>query len=1279
NGSHGIDTAQANLNPGTNVLFTNNLFSYSLPAGKNYDDIVGFGMDDDGNDRGYVFFRDGTAAFTLDLGATSFNQNVAFTAGTSTYTLPAGFNVSDIIGFSIDTTQTGNATAFFRNGSYLVSEGEIHPFSFTISYAYTIPSDFNSADSIGVIYDSGSNDFGMFFRNRSIVTNTNVLAFNNDIPLTGVVQATYHSDQNLTTYTNITLQTRISNDTVIWTPWSNLYYIGDGSEVVQDDFARYIQYKANFKTPSPYKTPYLENVSINYTVDLIAPAVNASINNTAPRYNDVVNISTNASDLSGLSGCQFIDNQSSGAKRYFNITISGENDKCSQNFTISLFRGNVINFTVIVNDTFNNKNQSEFIITVANTPPNAAVLSLPLSGNISFNETTLNWTNGTDIDNDALTHTVFVSKFYDFSIINQSSVEVDQNYTTQNLTDGIWFWIVNVSDGFDTAQSAIRNFTIDETGPNITLIMPLNASFSAESNVNFTFNVSDHIDVANCSLYIIDAGNSVLLPPVNKSVNKSITQKFQRSLGDGIYPWFINCTDVFGLQETSVVFSVTVDTVAPTVVLTAPANNTWDIDGNVQMSYTLTDNNPSACQLYKNDSGTWILNQTDSTPISGTNSFNVTPLRDGHFIWNVFCNDSAGFSDWGGSTISLNENFTIKVDTQPPKLNFTGPTPSNDTNTTLTTITINVTYQENNSDTIIFDFNGTLRIKSYTASENFTNETYTNLQGVYRFNVTINDSAGQINKTETRIVRVDSIAPSLFLESPAGTSYNTDGFVIFKYNASDATLGIKNCSLSIDGIINITNNTVTEGISQNFTKFLQNGTYNWSIECIDYVSNVNISETRNITVDTTIPFLRNESVNVTLPTNVQENVCLYVIANDTFSGVDTVRIKVKKPVSGLTDSISLSNSSTSCASGGYNWSTTFLNNEVGKYIWNITNITDKAGNFNATSPDKKVNWSAQSIFFLNVTFIEPVLNFEINESEVSLNYSFVMTCNVSCRPDSSGSCNDVTLMAEYNNESLAPTSWFSITTKTTQLINKIDNLSCGNLNNIAPGNYCNQTFNISTGISYGNSNFSLRCSAISSNAPYSFSDLFVNGTVNDHPFANFTYPQNGSFLNNIEILNASSSYDDQNLSMFIFELDDNIGFSSPSLLCNNNQSNCTFNTLTQTQCQEDSWSCYIRLNVTDNDNLKNSTIIQIQIDNTNPTVRLEKPLNSTWSNSASNEFNYTAFDTNLDACTLYHNESGIFTANETNTTVANNTYDIFTVNLKDGNFIWNVLCNDTAG
>lgn len=96
--------------------------------------------------------------------------------------------------------------------------------------------------------------------------------------------------------------------------------------------------------------------------DIRPPKINASLNNLSSDIiqGNRVNITANISDAMGLDFCTFVDNQSlpNGQKTYFNKSIKGKSDQCSQNYTIRLTAGNVINFTVIVNDTFNNVNQS---------------------------------------------------------------------------------------------------------------------------------------------------------------------------------------------------------------------------------------------------------------------------------------------------------------------------------------------------------------------------------------------------------------------------------------------------------------------------------------------------------------------------------------------------------------------------------------------------------------------------------------------------------------------------------------------------------------------------------------------------------------------------------------------------------------------------------------------------------------------------------------------------------------------------------------------------------
>ncbi|MEK7224797.1 MAG: Ig-like domain repeat protein, partial [Bacteroidota bacterium] len=187
----------------------------------------------------------------------------------------------------------------------------------------------------------------------------------------------------------------------------------------------------------------------------------------------------------------------------------------------------------------------------------------------------------------------------------------------------------NESDPFS------MKIVFDRTPPKITSIMPLDGFLTNVADQILTIRVND------ASPVIVNVNGTDI---TGNGLEPSPTLQTSINLTEGTNKFKITVTDQGGLKTVKKIY-YTLDTIAPTIVLTSPANNTWDTDGNVQMSYTLTDTNPNTCQLYRNISGVWGINQSDATPISGLNSFNATAVRDGNFIWNVFCNDSAGFSD----------------------------------------------------------------------------------------------------------------------------------------------------------------------------------------------------------------------------------------------------------------------------------------------------------------------------------------------------------------------------------------------------------------------------------------------------------------------------------------------------------------------------------------------------------------------------------------------------------------------------------------------------------
>ena len=81
-----------------------------------------------------------------------------------------------------------------------------------------------------------------------------------------------------------------------------------------------------------------------------------------------------------------------------------------------------------------------------------------------------------------------------------------------------------------------------------------------------------------------------------------------------------------------------------------------------------------------------------------------------------------------------------------------------------------------------------------------------------------------------------------------------------------------------------------------------------------------------------------------------------------------------------------------------------------------------------------------------------------------------------------------------------------------------------------------------------------------------------------------------------------------------------------------------------------------------------------------PLVTLLSPSNATETNNNRTTFEFIPIDNNLDTCVLWHNSSGIFEANATNSTLTSGYINSISIYLEDSNeIIWNVICNDTDG
>jgi len=80
-------------------------------------------------------------------------------------------------------------------------------------------------------------------------------------------------------------------------------------------------------------------------------SVSIGINNTSPKINEVVNVSSNATDLDDVDWCLIKHNGTSdGSFTNNTFELSGTTGFCSDNISITVGKGNVVNFTIEIND-----------------------------------------------------------------------------------------------------------------------------------------------------------------------------------------------------------------------------------------------------------------------------------------------------------------------------------------------------------------------------------------------------------------------------------------------------------------------------------------------------------------------------------------------------------------------------------------------------------------------------------------------------------------------------------------------------------------------------------------------------------------------------------------------------------------------------------------------------------------------------------------------------------------------------------------------------------------
>ncbi|MBL7101042.1 MAG: S8 family serine peptidase [Nanoarchaeota archaeon] len=395
-----------------------------------------------------------------------------------------------------------------------------------------------------------------------------------------------------------------------------------------------------------------------------------------------------------------------------------------------------------------------------------------------------------------------------FNLLNQSEIENALNNTGKAIYDSS----SNGTYSRISVYEAVKSLT-DNICPSLSLTAPSNSTYNTNNSLSLNY-TTDDVNNIDTEWYNINDGT-------NNTLSGDTT--FNTSEGSQILNLYAN--DSLG-NENHISISFTTDLTSPAVTLLTQ-NNSYQKNP-ITLTFSLTEQNPGSCNLYGSWNG-WHINQTKP---ASENNFTIN-LEDGDYKWNIECNDSANNLGSG------DKNYTIKVDSTSPTVII--DLPQNTTYATNTSLELNFSATDSNLDSCWYNLNnGNITI------DNCANTTFNTSKEPNNLKLFVNDSASNEASAEISfiadisypLINLTSPSEDASIESPASLTYTVEDY------------GIANCSLSINGTINSTDDSITTSATQEFSVTLTNDNYYWSVSCTDSTNKENISEERAITICT---------------------------------------------------------------------------------------------------------------------------------------------------------------------------------------------------------------------------------------------------------------------------------------------------------------------------------------------------------------------------------------------------------------------------------------------
>lgn len=663
------------------------------------------------------------------------------------------------------------------------------------------------------------------------------------------------------------------------------------------------------------------------TPDTTPPQVNITYPlNTSYKIN-VNSINYTASDSIGLSRCWYTRD---------NGVTNSSTVNPGVNFTSVTSVEGSNTWKVYCNDTSNNLNSSTMTFFKDTVSP-AISIAYPLNNYNYTSVTQLNYTS----DGNRCWYSD------DNGLTNSSSVACGINFTITS-SEGSNTFKVYSNDTLGNLNSSSINFFIDSISPELNIVSPTARAYGGH-NVSLNYTILDSGAGLSSCWYRndTDLNNITIACGTNTTI-------FNIDGTHTIYMWANDTLN--NVVSDSVIYSMS--TGLPVVTCNYPTNNKFLNSGsNVVFNFTVVEaDGVDTCQLWSNINGSWSINQSLTSVTSGIQTlFSPVNINNGVYLWTVWCNDTLN-----NGAYALN-NFTVTIDSIVPIISYTSSTSPNGANVSSTSIIVDVSRTETNFDHYVYRlFNSTnLTELNYT----FNTKTWSSIpNGVWYYNVTIWDKAGNYNTTATRTITLDTNAPNITSLTPTNNSASKINSQNLTANITDTN--IKNYSLSIynssDSLINKTNgNQVASGaigVVYNFA----NGIFHWFYSAWDYANNMFTSNTNYITIDNSTPNIIIVSPTSTIYSSLTVNLNVTSSAADintwwySLNGANNITFIPNTTINGI---------------AGINNLIVYVNDT-------INNINSSSVNFNVSSTtqlDVALSYSPDNEFGRNISLIADTL------------------------------------------------------------------------------------------------------------------------------------------------------------------------------------------------------------------------------------------------------------------------------------------------------------------